>query len=117
MGQKLCVVAIYEADNGDVFFEHNNNYEERSEDEIKALMAEAKRLYKTGEIKATPVRSEGLGQSGSIAISYYDGDKFLGHANLHITKKFHQVQQCIYLKQVNKKSNDLVSKVAKVLPS
>lgn len=96
MEKKLEVLRVFETENGDVFFEHNNNYQERTKEEITELINEATAKYKKGEfLKAEKKASE------SGIVSYYHRDEFLGNAGIHILNEFVPFQNMVYLKRCN----------------
>lgn len=92
--KELEVLRIFEAENGDVFFQHNNNYQERTKEEIKQLIKEASEEYENGNVlkMERKVSEEGV-------ISYYYNNEFLANAGIHVLDKFVIFQNMIYLKR------------------
>lgn len=96
MKEKLKVLRVFETENGDVLFQHNNNYQERTKEEIEQLMKEAKEKYEKGEV----LKAERKVNERGI-VSYHYNDEFLGNAGLHVLDKFVPFQDMIYLKRGN----------------
>lgn len=101
----MKVMMVYEADNGDVFFEHDNDYVFRTNAEIDAAIVQANVMYEQGKVIKVNAR-HGI----ALMPAYYNGNEFIGQAGIHILKNFSQGQNFIFLKY---NSNTLYLDIAK----
>lgn len=105
----MNILKIYLADNGDIFFQHDSLYQEKTHEEVIELMKSANSAYlnKTVEfIKCNAIECKEPIQH--LKYKTDDGE-FIGEAGMHITKEFDVFQNMIYLKRVSERtdSNDL----------
>ena len=103
----MKVLQVYKANNGDVFFQHDNAYQPRTKQEIAEVIKKAHEMYKNGQFKEIEARL-----STFSGIGYHDGDEFIGTAGVHVLERFHQVHNCIFLHRVNNKKS-VVEKMMK----
>ena len=105
----MNILKIYLADNGDVFFQHDSLYQEKTCEEIIELMKIANSAYLNNSVefvKCSAIKCQEPIQH--IKYKMEDGE-FIGEAGMHITKEFDVFQDMIYLKRVSERtdSNDL----------
>lgn len=99
----MKVTAIYKANNGDVFFEHDGNFEEISKDQQAALVEEAVKLFET----SAPVEVEARHSLEPVEhVSYYKDGEFLATAGMHVTPEYSVFQNHIYLHRESEKTEN-----------
>lgn len=87
----MNVVRIYKADNGESFFEHDNDFSVRTEYEINVLTETAQAEYEKGNY------SECKASEGGFPRRYHIDGRFLGDKGMHIRTKFHPSQNFIFI--------------------
>lgn len=99
---------IYVANNGDIFFEHDQVFQELTLKEEGELNALAEKAYKESSVPVE--KCNAIEHREPIPhLAYYVDDKHLGEAGMHVTERFSPFQSFMYLKRVSgrTKSNEV----------
>lgn len=91
---------IYLADNGDVFFEHNQMYKELSVEQEGELYQLAEKAYKKSTVPIVKCNAKEH-QEPIPHLAYYVGGEHIGEAGMHVTERFSPFQSLMYLKRVS----------------
>ena len=97
----LSIKAVYQADNGDLFFEHNNSSCNRNREDIKNLI-EVKLPKFMDSNKAIECKAIVTEQAPGIElISYAVDDSIFATAGINITNNFYYLQNFIYITRIS----------------
>ena len=89
-------VIVYQANNGDVFFKHELNAKENlKQEDWKSVIKQSKLKIIENDI----VNVEAVEENGTT--SYYEGDKFIGNAHIHVKDNYSMFRDMVYLNIVN----------------
>lgn len=91
-------VIVYQANNGDVFFEHDlNDKENLNNEDWKDAIKQCKLKFLENDV----VEVKAITENGIT--SYYEGNKLIGNAHIHVKDNYSKFRDMVYL---NKENND-----------
>jgi len=91
-------VIVYQANNGDVFFKHELNAKENlKQEDWKGVIKQSKlKIYENDVVEVKAITENGI-------TSYYEGNKLIGNAHIHVKDNYSKFRDMVYL---NKENND-----------